>query len=94
MSSLEVKGSKEPAGQEARELTSWNPGRSTLHLRTNLSFQEPHLLQTQSAQSSSTTCVVPQMYEQTNSYLDKLIRCLNGWVCSSCQGRHDGVMGT
>ncbi len=80
MSSLEVKGSNEPADQEARELKTWNPGQSTLQLHAKLSFQEPRLLQTQSVQSSSTTCMVPQMYEQTDNYLDKLIRCMNGWV--------------
>ncbi len=43
MSSLEVKGSNEPAGQEATELKTWNPGQSTLHLHTKLSFQEPQI---------------------------------------------------
>ncbi len=47
MSSLEVKGSNEPAGQEATELKAQNPGQTTLHLHTKLSFQEPLLLQTQ-----------------------------------------------
>ena len=76
MSSLEVKGSNEPAGQEARELETWSPGRSSLHLRTKLSFQEPHLLQTQICTQLKYS-YHKYVSRRTDHYLGKLIRCMN-----------------